>query len=142
MPDGRRLRRGLALGALALLAAQRGWRRTLAVVRGTTWFVAGLGGLVLAGLWACTEHRSAWANENLMLFDPLALALLPTLVVARWRDSRAARALAWLVAAIAVFALVAKIFPPFRQDNLDWILFWLPIHFAIALGYARGVRAS
>ena len=98
------------------------------------WAVAGLGGLVLAALWLGTEHRSAWANENLLLFNPLALGLMLAAPVRRWRESAVARTIAWLVFACAAFALLAKALPGFVQDNLDWILLWLPIHLALATG--------
>ena len=133
---------GLALAAGLVALSRVGARRTLAVTRFVLWLVAGVGGLVLAALWLGTEHRSAWANENLLLFDPLALALVPAACWARWRGTRAARTIAWLVAAGVAFALFAKALPGFRQDNLDWILLWLPIHLALAIGLAREPRAA
>ncbi|HET9484433.1 MAG TPA: DUF4105 domain-containing protein [Xanthomonadales bacterium] len=133
---------GLGLGAALLLLARRGYARALAASRALLWLVAGIGGIALALLWATTEHRSAWANENILLFNPLALALLPVAFVTRWRTSAYARTIAWLLAACAAFALAAKVLPGFRQDNLDWILLWLPIHFALALGFAPRLRPA
>ncbi|HVF35461.1 MAG TPA: DUF4105 domain-containing protein [Candidatus Saccharimonadia bacterium] len=133
---------GVVVAALiGWLAASRR-RRTLGALSGALWLFAGLGGALLAALWLLTEHRPAWANENLLLFNPLALGLVPSAFVSRWRHGPYARTMAWLVAASAVVALVAKALPGFRQDNLDWILLWLPIHFALALTLAvRPARA-
>ena len=44
-----------------------------------------------------------------------------------------ARALAWVVFAIAAFALASKILPWFEQANLHWIVLLLPIHLALAI---------
>jgi membrane-associated phospholipid phosphatase len=72
---------GVALGGLATAlggAARRGVPRagvalgTLAAVWAT---VGGLGGLVLAGLWAFTDHTMAYRNENLFQLNPLLLGL-------------------------------------------------------------------
>jgi hypothetical protein len=100
----------------------------------------GLGGLVLLLLWFGTEHRAAWRNENLLLLDPLCLALVPAwLGVARGR--RRARplavALSSFVVLVAGFALFSKILPWFAQANLHWILLLLPIHLALGLTLAR-----
>ena len=124
---------GIGIGALVLVLARRrgGAFATLAAI---LWLVAGAGGLVFASLWLGTEHRSAWANENVLLFNPLALVLMLQAPVRRWRESRAARTIAWIVVGCAAFALLAKALPGFVQDNLDWILLWLPIHLALAIG--------
>ena len=101
---------------------------------------AGLGGVVLLFLWFGTAHQAAWRNENLFLLNPLCLALIPaaaTLFRARPRVARFGATLAWLVAALAAFALFSKILPWFAQANLDWILLLLPIHAAIALMLAN-----
>ena len=131
---------GLFLGGLVLLlrrqASRSGARRLLAVVAGGFWLVTGIGGLVLAGLWLFTEHRSAWANENLLQFDPICLLLVPAaLALGSGRAplmSRFAQRLGWVVAALAAAGLFLKVLPGFRQDNLDWILLLLPVHLALA----------
>jgi hypothetical protein len=120
---------GLILGAL--LAASGHWRgdhraaRIAFTTLGTLWLLfAGIAGLGMAILWAFTRHHSAWANENLLLFNPLALLLLP----AAWRlaSTRFSRWLAGVLTAAAVFALIAKVLPGFDQRNLPWIAFALP----------------
>jgi hypothetical protein len=100
----------------------------------------GLGGLVLLFLWFGTAHASAWRNENLLLLNPLCLALIPaaaTLLRARPRLTHRAAIVAAIVALAAAFALFSKILPWFVQANLHWIVLFLPIHLAIALALRR-----
>ena len=98
--------------------------------------VCGVGGLVLVGLWAFTEHLSAWRNENILLLNPLCLLLLPAWLGTlrrRWQPSRFARRVAWAIAFCAVLAWFVKILPGFVQDNWLWIALLLPLHFGLAL---------
>lgn len=120
---------GLILGVLLGISGH--WRHTNRAARtgfaalGTLWLVfAAAAGLFMAILWAFTQHRSAWANENLLLLNPLALCLIP----ATWRltRSRFSTLLASLLMATAALALPAKLLPGFDQHNLAWIGFALP----------------
>ncbi|HEX7341523.1 MAG TPA: DUF4105 domain-containing protein [Rhodanobacteraceae bacterium] len=98
---------------------------TVFAVLGTLWLLfAGIAGIGMMILWAFTFHYTSWANENLFLFNPLALLL----IVGTWRrvPSRMVRVLAWLSLAAAVFALIAKTLPGFDQQNLPWICFGVP----------------
>jgi hypothetical protein len=100
----------------------------------------GIGGLVLLFLWLGTAHVSAWRNENLLLLNPLCLALIPmaaTLLRAKPKCTRRATIIAAIVALLAAFALFSKILPWFAQANLHWILLFLPIHLAVALALQR-----
>src|SRR5690606_40899808 len=67
---------GLALSAVIWTLART---RPLiaAAMAAIAWLACGLLGIVMLYLWLGTEHRFAWANENLLLFDPLCLLLLP-----------------------------------------------------------------
>lgn len=129
----------LAVGVLALAPHRP---RTLAGLAFGFWLLCGLAGLGLAALWGLTEHRSAWGNENLLLVSPLCLLLLPG-ALARARGRPAGRMFLptlRLVAAVAGLAVFVS-FLPFRpQDNLDWIVFLVPLHFALlkAFGTPRG----
>lgn len=100
---------------------------------GMIWLGCGLGGLLLLALWTLTDHRAAWGNENLLLLDPLCLALLaglPALV----RGSAAPhwlRHLGRLVLGLSLLALFLR-FLPFRiQNNGDFIVLLVPIHAAL-----------
>jgi hypothetical protein len=124
---------GLAIAAALLALRALRWRRTLALAATGTWLVAGLGGVLLLGLWLGTDHASAWRNQNVLLFNPLALALLPA-VVALWKGrvaGRVPRVIALCVVLLAVAALLLKALPLEWQDNGDWIALWLPIHVAL-----------
>ncbi len=120
---------GLLLGIL--MAAGGRWRhanraaRVVFTATGTLWLLfAGLAGLFMVILWAFTQHQSAWANENLFLFNPLALLLMPS----AWRrlPSHAGRVLAALLAVSALLGLGVKLLPAFHQHNLAWIALALP----------------
>jgi hypothetical protein len=126
---------GLALGAVLLWLGRGAGarRRGFGALAGSLWLLAGLGGLLLLYLWFGTAHEAAWRNENIALFNPLCLLLLP----AAWRAWRgrepASRAQGWiaaLVAGIAFLAWFSLVLPGYRQDTLDWIALWLPVHAA------------
>ena len=129
------------LGALTLLGLARLrahlWARALfATIAAGNALVLGLGGLVLAALWMLTDHVSAWRNENLLLFNPLCLLLLPCWIGAfraRWRPSPLAWRVAMAVAFCAALAFFVKVFPAFPQDNRFWIALLLPLHLAFVL---------
>ena len=136
--------RGAAVGsalALALFgfarARSRTWARAILAMTGTTLaLVLGLGGVVLIALWALTDHVSAWRNENILLFNPLCLLLLPCWFGARrtgWRPSTFAVHIATLVAGCAALAWFVKVFPAFAQDNRFWIALLLPLQLVFAI---------
>jgi hypothetical protein len=124
---------GLLLTGLIVLA----WRRWLPgyLLLGTVYLLAaGLIGLVLLGLWTLTAHHAAWANANLLLFNPLALLLLPAL----WRVRRRSAA-SRLVDGVIVLQLLAMLIavllhlmPGAVQQNQPWLLFALPCWLVIA----------
>jgi hypothetical protein len=123
------------LVALTRVRHSRSARIAFAALSATIAAFLGLTGLLLAGLWTLTEHRSAWANENLMLFDPLWLLLVPSLVMSArsaWQPRPWQRFLVLGLAALAGLALFLKVFPAFFQNNLDWIVLLLPIELALA----------
>jgi hypothetical protein len=130
---------GLGLAALMLVLSSRREstlaRRSFAALAVSFSLVCALVGLVLLGLWGFTEHLSAWRNENLLVFSPLCLLMLPTW----WRSARAtaqssrlARRVSALIALLAAFALFSKILSTFPQANLPWILLLLPTHLVLA----------
>ena len=134
---------GLVMIGLAYARARAWARVTFATCATLLSAVLGLGGLVLAGLWGFTDHVSAWRNENLLLFSPLCLLLLPTWIGAyrtRWQPSSFAQYVALAIAALAAFAWFAKILPPFHQDNYLWIALLLPLHAALAFCAIKPAR--
>jgi hypothetical protein len=134
---------GTAVGALAValgLAARRRvpWSGvgfgTLSAVWGT---VGGLGGVVLAGLWAFTDHAMAYRNENLFQLNPLlvGLAVLVPLGLAGFsRAARWVRILALILAGISLLGLVLQALPGLDQVNGPIIALLLPVHLGVAVG--------
>ena len=61
-----------------------GARAALAVTGGLWSLLAGLSGVILAGLWLLTDHSAAYRNENLFQFSPLALPLVVLLPLAAY----------------------------------------------------------
>lgn len=131
---------GLGLGALMLYLSSRvesvGARRSFSILAVSISLVCGLIGVILLGLWSFTEHQSAWRNENLFIFSPLCLLMLPTW----WRYARLtskvssfARNTAVVIVLLAGFGLFSKILSGFPQANLAWILLLLPTHLVLAL---------
>ncbi len=95
----------------------------------------GLGGIVLAGLWAFTDHAIAYANLNLVLFSPLSLLLAWPLW--RWRRPEAlpggiARLAAILMVSIALLGLAWLTLPGTQQANAHWFALILPLQLVLA----------
>ena len=134
---------GLAFAA-ALLLAHRNWRTGFALLGTLYLMLAALAGTGLLVLWLLTTHHAAWANANLLLFNPLALLLLPSL----WRtrsglpSSRLADAalLAQLLALLA--AALLHLLPGTVQQNQPWLLFSMPIWLTMAWSLHPSTRAG
>ena len=136
---------GATLAVLLVFARRR--LPTLHAVLATTWLtLAGAAGLLMLGLWLFTTHHSAWANANLLLFNPLAFALIPAVwrrlhntPVARWMDGLL---IAQLIAGLIAIAL--HLLPGTVQQNQPWLLFALPVWLALAwsLRHLDGNRCS
>jgi hypothetical protein len=144
----------LTLGlAIALLFAVLGWRAARGHARarfaaGTlfaVWsFGAGILGLILALLWAVTDHAFAHHNENLLLFNPLwlVLAVLVPMTAVKGRVSRVTRSLTFLLAALAVVALLMHFTGLSREANGEIIAFALPPTLALTWAVHRGTARS
>jgi hypothetical protein len=139
---------GLALGAILALAGRRrgtsrGARALFAVV-GTLWsLVAGIAGVALAYLWFFTDHVTSYANENLLHFSPLSLALVILIpLAARGAGSgAAARRVALAVAVLSLIGFVMKVIPG-SQVNGEIIALALPTHLGLLAGIGRFGRRS
>ncbi|TPG47978.1 DUF4105 domain-containing protein [Rhodanobacter glycinis] len=129
---------GLVIGVLIVLTRRR-WPIGYALL-GTLYLVsATIVGLILLALWTLTTHHSAWANANLLLFNPLALLLLPTL----WRSRRGFAASRFMDGVIAlqllaiVIAVLLHLLPGTVQQNQPWLLLALPCWLALAWSLRR-----
>jgi putative effector of murein hydrolase LrgA (UPF0299 family) len=128
---------GLLLAALIVAAAPR-LPRGIAAFALALWVICGVTGLVLVFLWGFTEHQAAWANRNLLLFNPLCLLLVPAGIALLRRRSLAAWQ-SWLIVAIAAGAGLAWFLhwlPLALQYNQSWIALLLPVHAALAYVFA------
>jgi opacity protein-like surface antigen len=124
---------GLLL-AFALLLARLWWPLGFSILNTLYLIAAGLVGVILLALWTLTTHHSAWANANLLLFNPLAWLLLPAVWRARRgiTPSRLADGLLMLQLLALLTALSMHLLPGVVQQNQPWLLFALPYWLAIA----------
>ena len=129
---------GLLLAVLIVLT-RRWWPIGYALVGTLYLLCAGLVGLLLLALWTLTSHHSAWANANLLLFNPLAFLLLPTL----WRSRRGFAASRFMDGVIVLqllailIAVLLHLLPGTVQQNQPWLLFALPCWLALAWSLRR-----
>ncbi len=137
------LRFPLALAGLLLAAAlvllRRRWPLGYALLGTFHLVAAGLAGVLLLALWTLTSHHSAWANANLLLFNPLAFLLLPTL----WRARHGMAASRFIDGVLALqllalmIAVLLHLLPGVVQQNQPWLLFALPVWLALAWSLRR-----
>lgn len=141
---------GVAVGLLVVvfggLARRSGFGRFGLGTLVLSWsLVAGIAGLILAGLWGLTDHRMAYRNENLMQLNPLSLILLGA-ALKGFRGSvparRLARTLAIWVAGISLLGALLQALPRFDQVNGEVIALALPIHLGVVLGLRRSRRGT
>lgn len=136
----------LVIGLLLalLLAGSGAWAARAAMGRfafaglAALWsLLSGVGGWLLVGLWAATDHQIAWANENLFQFDPLSIGLvllIPAVVYAVPWARRPAYIVAAAVAGLAVLGLLLQMLPWFDQGNGQIIALMLPPHIGLLAG--------
>ncbi|MBB3229040.1 hypothetical protein FHW69_003689 [Luteibacter sp. Sphag1AF] len=134
---------GLVIAALLLIPAFTRARaaRVIFVIAGTLFTVfTGLAGLIMILLWSATLHHSAWANANLLLYQPLALLLLPAIWRMRRGDGHVgsfARRVLIVCVGAAIVGLLAHLIPGFLQRNMPWIAFALPGWIALYIAMRR-----
>jgi hypothetical protein len=133
---------GLVLGAATFglgsaARSNRMARAGLFAVSSIWALTVGILGLVLAGLWAFTDHTAAYNNENVLHANLLALAMIWLVPRAVRRDSKSRRALgaAAIVAGLSLVGLLLKLLPAFHQVNGEIIALALPIHLGVAAAW-------
>jgi hypothetical protein len=109
---------------------------------------AGFVGSFLVYIWIFTDHLVAHHNQNILVFAPWALALLPLgigVALGRPRLSRAARAVATAALAAAVAALLLKLGFVRHQENARLLAFalpaWIGARTALAVTFRAAARA-
>jgi hypothetical protein len=129
---------GVALAAVTLASRSR-YPTLYGSVAVAFLIVAGFLGTILLALWTVTTHYAAWENANLLVFNPLAFAM----VGAVWRSrkgidgSRLTRTLVGIQVGAGLLGLLLhfRSLPPgIAQQNLPWLLFAIPVWLAIAAG--------
>ena len=143
---------GSALGGIAALlgrvaGAGRGrWARVGLGLFAVLWgVIGGVGGVVLSVLWAFTDHVMAYRNENLFQVNPLLLALallVPLGLAGGRRAARWARAVALVLADLALLGFVVQVLPGVDQVNGPVIALLLPIHLGVAAGLWPATRPA
>jgi hypothetical protein len=80
----------------------------------------------------------AYRNHNLFQLDPIALALVPAVMIAVRRGTPTwAVKMAWLVVALALIGLALKLLPGWGQVNGPIIALALPAHAGVAAALTR-----
>jgi hypothetical protein len=130
---------GTAVAGVMVALARRGTtsttaRRGFMALSGGWTLVAGIFGLILAGLWGFTDHAAAYQNENLLQVNPLQLTLVPLLLGSTRSSTRARLWVAAFLAALSLAGLLLKLIPGFYQVNAEIIGLALPIHLGVAAG--------
>jgi hypothetical protein len=132
---------GAAVGWLGSVARrERPARVGFGLIAGAWELLAGVGGTILAGLWAFTDHVMAYRNENLFQLNPISLALLVLLPFALRGGAvgrRGSLLLSALLVGLSGAGLALKLLPGFYQANLQAIALALPIHLGVAAGVRR-----
>jgi hypothetical protein len=127
---------GVLLGLALVLLSSRGRRRGARILFGlfTTLIVliSGLAGLVLLAAWTLSDHWAIAANWNLLLANPLILLLLPTAARGLHAGRSWERRLGIVLAAGSVLVLVLHVLGVARQDDLHWILLFVPVQLGLA----------
>jgi hypothetical protein len=134
---------GLGVGFGAAAPAHRLARAGFLMTTWSWWLVSGVAGLVVAGLWCCTDHTDAYRNANVLQTNLLALLLLwfgTRLVFGSERAATPAVVLAGVLVALSVLGLLLKAFPSFHQVNGDLIALALPAHAGMAAAVWRMSR--
>jgi hypothetical protein len=118
---------GIAIGGGLFMLWRRGSGATVPVVVGVGVLMTVLG-LALLYLRFMTQHVAAYHNTNLYVYNPLWLAVLVALAVAR-RVPRARRVLFGLttiVGALTAFGVIAPFLPGLRQGSFAVIALAAP----------------
>lgn len=122
---------GATLGLGSAAAVNRTARAGFLVTTWSWWLLSGMAGLVVAGLWCCTDHSAAYRNANVLQTNLIALPLLwfgTRLAFGSKPAATPAVILAGLLVALSLLGLLLQLVPALRQTNGDIIALALPAH--------------
>jgi len=131
---------GLGLAALGHFASRgRAARVAFGALTSFLGLVFGFVGSVFVFFWLFTKHWAAFANENILVCPPwaLALAVFGITTLGRPSSSRVVRALLAACALSSAVAIVLALIPGFGQDNTRTAGLLAPLWIGLYLGYAR-----
>lgn len=141
---------GILLGGLFWWGGVAGRRSVPArwglSIGGPLWaFLSGVAGVILAGLWAFTDHVASARNENVLQASLFALALgavLPFALRDRSSARRAAQALAMVVGGLSLLGVLLKALPGFNQVNGQVLALFVPANLGLMLGVLTWTRRA
>lgn len=130
---------GVLIGFALYWIATR-WPRAFGILATLSWLKFAILGGALTYLWFFTVHDFAWRNQNLWLFNPLALLC----IWFYWRAPKSLGSSRALQIAVTVVDLALPLIGMFvywlmmgrGQSNAHWIALMVPVH----LGLYFGVR--
>ena len=106
--------------------------------------MAGVGGILLLGAWAFTDHTFWYANFNLFQVSPFSLLLLPAFIIflARTSFPRWGLYLAVVLGLASLLGAALEALPGVGQRNAEILALTLPVNLAIWAGAVRLRRAG
>jgi hypothetical protein len=140
---------GTLLGGLFYWGGSRGrenpMARYLLSILGGFWaLLTGMAGVIMAGLWAFTDHAVAARNENVLQCSVAALVLagvLPFALSDRPWALKASRVFAILVGVLSVLGVVLKVLPGFYQANWPVLAMFVPANLGLMGGVLLWARS-
>jgi hypothetical protein len=136
---------GGLLAVLGLVArGQPAARVLLGLLSSVLGLTLGLLGLILLSLWLFTNHKATYANANILLCAPWAVALSPLgigVALGGTGARRVAHGLAVGAAVLALVGVVAKALPGVTQDNAAFLALLVPVWLGMAVGLRQVVAA-
>jgi hypothetical protein len=132
----------LLLIGLSQLSESRAGLAAFGLVAFAWSFVVGTAGVLIAGLWAFSEHAITYGNENVLQSNVLSFVLAGMLLLVVFgRALRPARAVAAVVAVLSVLGFVMQVLPMFDQVNGTMLALTVPAHTGLAVAlYRVGAR--
>jgi hypothetical protein len=135
---------GVAMWLGVRAAESRAARRSYLAL-GIAWYLLmGIGGCILLGLWAFTDHVAAGGNENVLQLNLLALSMVLLLPLGLRRGGTWGRAAARgsvVIAAMALVGVLVKVLPGFRQVNFEIIALVFPVYLGLTAGLLAQIRS-
>jgi hypothetical protein len=123
---------GLGVAGAIIMVGSLAWLPTLSRALASAWALfAGLGGVLLVGLWTLTNHAVAASNENVLVLSVAALPL--AFLVWQRRAGGLAGQICGVVVALSAALAGVLVFSPLHQRNAEILALAVPLDLALAL---------